>query len=696
MKFSSIIQKNFMHNLTKYISFYFVNALIIAMLFMYGSLIFNDAIIAEIGKSSLYETVNMALLGVVLFSIVFITYTNMSFLKNRGKEFGMYLTLGMTTKDLSKLVFIENLGIMIASLITGVLSGALFSKLFYMGLNKVLVGTDIPFILNYKSFLLSIGIFSIIFIGNFIFNMLYIRRVSIIDAIKSSKKKEVGKSNILVGILSLIVFAIAAYCLPKTLLKEMFKEQSFMIGIFVFLTLICPYMIIGSLIGVIKVVFSKFPKLYNNNLLVLSNLSHRFLGYKNLIYMLSLLIAGSMFFVGFSYSVYSSTRDMVDLENPYDIMFIETEKYNKVSKEKVEEAIASNKGEVENYKVLEYIEAPMFREEEENQISLYDDNQSIISETNYNKHMGTNIDVKSDEAIYATVYNETMNYTPQTVTFSLMNENELEKVREVSELNEYILSTEEFKSLSQSNINLEFNGEKIKYEKGVPFTNIRHSNYYGSGKAYIVDDKEYEILESKVSKEDFKKFHLMNVKNGDKEFQGVIKYLKDENGLDDSYWNQGDLWGKYEKGERGEREAYRPIYKEEIVRMRLDENGMMLFTMIFIGILFVIANGIVLYYKVLSDIGEEKERITSLNRIGVLSKEIKSIISKELAITFFMPIIFGGGLGLYYLYVMNSNTEIVWLLMKKCSLVLIIICILQLVFYFISRRRFIKELNVWM
>lgn len=62
MTFSSIVRKNFTHNFNKYISFYFVNSLIIAMLFMYGSLIYNPLIADDMGRTSISETVNMALI----------------------------------------------------------------------------------------------------------------------------------------------------------------------------------------------------------------------------------------------------------------------------------------------------------------------------------------------------------------------------------------------------------------------------------------------------------------------------------------------------------------------------------------------------------------------------------------------------------------------------------------------------------
>lgn len=690
MTFSSIIRKNFSYNFNKFISFYFVNSLIIAMLFMYGSLIYNPSILESIGKTTLYETVNMALMGIILFSIVFITYTNISFLKNRGKEFGMYLTLGMTTKDLTKVIFGENLGVMSASLITGVFTGALFGRLFYLGLNRFLTNTNIVYELNYKSFLLSIGVFVLIFIGNLIFNIIYIKRISIIDSIKASKKKEIGNTHVIFGAIALVVIIISMYCLPKALLKEIFKDQSYMIGVFVALIMICPYIVIGALIGVIKGLLSRFPKVYNNNLLVLSNLSHRFLAYKNILYMLSILTAGAMFFVGYSYSMYKSTEEFVRKDNPYDLMFVETEKYNVAAKEEIESVVNDNDGDIEKYSVLEYLEMPLFREEGD-RYSYWTDDQTIISETNYNRHMEADIEINLGEGFYITVYDEKLQFEHPTSILTSIDEDRMEEFLEVVRKNDFNISEEQLKNFQGDNVSLRISSENIKEEKGVAFVNSRHTDEYYLGTAFVLSDEDYELLKNNLTEESIRKVHLLNVKNGDAAFKGLVDYLRNKNGLDESYWQEGNLWGRTSHDEDGIKEAYRPVYTEELIEMQLNDNGMMFFTMIFIGVLFVIANGVVLYYKILSDIQDEEERLIALSRIGVHEKEIKAIISKEIAITFLMPVLFGGGLGLYFLYVMVSNSGMEQIIMKQSMIVLICGAIAQIVFYLICRRKYIRE-----
>ena len=118
---------------------------------------------------------------------------------------------------------------------------------------------------------------------------------------------------------------------------------------------------------------------------------------------------------------------------------------------------------------------------------------------------------------------------------------------------------------------------------------------------------------------------------------------------------------------------------------------MMFFTTIFIGLLFIFANGIVLYYKVLSEIDEERERVKSLRRIGIENKKLRKIISKEMAITFYVPIIIGGGIACYYIYVLFSNHYIVGVVMKNVFEVLIAAIIIQTIIYLISRKKYLKE-----
>ncbi|MBU3185403.1 FtsX-like permease family protein [Clostridium estertheticum] len=152
MTFSSIIIKNIKFNFKKYIAYFIANSFIIAVLLMYGSLMFSKEFIDGSKANGLTDNVMTMLMLMIIFSIVFISYTTISFIRYRGKEFGVYLTLGVTTKDLRKILFIENILILFASMVTGMIVGTLFSRLFYMIIGKILWIDNFRPSLNIKTY----------------------------------------------------------------------------------------------------------------------------------------------------------------------------------------------------------------------------------------------------------------------------------------------------------------------------------------------------------------------------------------------------------------------------------------------------------------------------------------------------------------------------------------------------------------
>lgn len=663
MNFSSIIRKNLIYNLKKYLSIYFINTVVIAMLFMYGSLMFNSTVIAQRLKTSLYLNIYIALLGLILFSVVFITYSNLSFLKYRGKEFGIYFTLGMTSKDLSKLIFAENLSILVLSIVSGIISGSIFSRLFYMGINKILVSNPVKFELNIESLVLTLFIFGIIFLCNNIFSIIYIKKSSIIDLFKSPSKKEISKNNVTLGFIAIVVFIISSYCFPKVLLYYDSYTKVYYEFILIALMLICLYVSIGSSLDIMKFIIKKLPQTYNNNILVLSNLSYRFLAFKNTTYMVSILITGAVFFSGMTYSVYAMTRSELDVRLPYDILFIESNKFNKIKKNEVIDLIKSSGGKIQKYSGFEYIDILEYRYKN-GKLNLWRDNSSIISESNYNRHMNSRLDIKKGEAVNVTSLKQEYKFDfPDTV-----------------------LAIDKNKSI------LKLKQDKIK-EIEESFTNVWISSEFYSGNAFILDDEDYNIIKSAASESKIKKQHLIKGDINEITFNSLLSKLRQTNKLDKSYWREATLTGTKVGGKRGVKEAYRPIYKKQQINLEIENNGMAFFTMTFIGILFTATSAIVLYYKVLSDIEDETQRLVSLNRIGITDKEIISIITKEMAITFTLPMIVGGGIGFYLLYVINSINPMVETIMKKCFFIFLIYLSIYVVLYLVSRKKYIFEIK---
>ncbi|MCI5500435.1 MAG: hypothetical protein MR409_00735, partial [Lachnospiraceae bacterium] len=67
--------------------------------------------------------------------------------------------------------------------------------------------------------------------------------------------------------------------------------------------------------------------------------------------------------------------------------------------------------------------------------------------------------------------------------------------------------------------------------------------------------------------------------------------------------------------------------------------GGLLFIGIFIGIIFLIATVLIIYYKQISEGYEDRENFVILQKVGLDSSEVKKIINNQMRMVFFFPII---------------------------------------------------------
>lgn len=691
MTFRSIIRKNFLFNVKKYVSLYFVNTLIVAILFMFGSLLYNPDILGQVGDSTLYDIVRLSLIGVVLFSVVFVTYSNLSFLKYRGREFGMYITLGMTTRDLSKLLLLENLGVAAVSLASGLISGVVFGKLFYMGINQILLVNKLQFGPNAGSLLLGSGIFLVIALLNAGFNLIYIRRMAVVRILKSAHVREAGEHRPGWGMLALILFTVSAVLLPVTLLNNGFGGSKALVGVFAVLTLVCPYMIIGTGVSTAKSVAKRFRRFYNNNLLVMANLSHRMASYTTTLYIVTLLIAGAMFFIGLTYTLYATTRETIQRNTPYDVLFVESGPVNVISEAEIAALFTGSGDRLERNETLEYVAIPEFREDQ-GAWELWDTQSMVIGESAFNRLLGTDYALGESQALNARVRQAHKKVNiPDTILATIPPEQAEKKIPEVSGMKEPLLQA------MQGAVIQKYRAADI-VAVTQPFMNSVEMASSAFGEAMVVDDAVYERLKAAAlaaQAGQVKKVHLLSGNLSDTGFAALLDNLRNRNGYDATYWTTPYRQHlNAEDPTRAEEEEMRPVFRGELLSRELEANGVKFFIIMFLGALFIAAAGLVLVHKVWSEIDAQKESMISLKRLGVTPKELRQLAAKELAIVFMLPAVGGLGLGLYYFFVLLSGTYGLAGPLGRASLIALIFLVMQTAFYFTSRRRYFAELGM--
>ena len=141
------------------------------------SAIKNNSNMSKIeGAENLKFLLSVALFVAVIFSVIFLFYTNSFLIKRRKKEIGLYNILGMEKRHIGKVMLYETLMIGVVSLSMGLALGILFSKLMFLFLLKlinfdVVLGFDIPI----QSVILTLILFGAIFIVTLLYNLVKIQ-----------------------------------------------------------------------------------------------------------------------------------------------------------------------------------------------------------------------------------------------------------------------------------------------------------------------------------------------------------------------------------------------------------------------------------------------------------------------------------------------------------------------------------------
>ena len=151
-----------------------------------------------------------------------IVYANNFLIKRRKREFGIYMTLGMENKQLSRLIFMETMLIGFISLAIGVALGVLLSQglsIFTAKLFRVNL-VNFTFVFSKIAFIKTVVCFGLIYLIVLIFNSFSIRKVKLIDLLTSAKKNEkLRVKNIwisaIVFIVSVVMIGSAYYIVLK-------------------------------------------------------------------------------------------------------------------------------------------------------------------------------------------------------------------------------------------------------------------------------------------------------------------------------------------------------------------------------------------------------------------------------------------------------------------------------------------------
>lgn len=691
MTFSHVILKNLKHNISKFTSYIFVNVFVISMLFTYGSIIFNPNISEDPVLSSSMDFVYMGVIAILLFSIVFVSYTGIYFVKTRGQELGVYLTLGMTKSKLIKMILIENSVIMIISVAIGMLVGLLFSGIFYLILGSVL-DVDNLFYLDQYSFLLGIGVFAIVFICNMIYSILFIKKSNIKAITVSDKTKGMKQPSVISGCIGVLLFTLSTTLVyliftDNDLVSNLNEYTTEAIMISVFVQFSSLYLILATGLDFIVNLLSKRRSFYHKNILLLSNLKYSFTTYKTTLFLLTLLMGMSVLFMGIQLSFKVGGTELMNTVLPYDMMIESTDDYNHITNEEINDIATDLGGGITDFTSYEYKSSQIFRNQP-NWFYYFGITTMIISESEYNNAFNQNIDIAPDE-LYIMV-NDDMNYGDEIINYDtyLTTKPYTEGDKLSSLVRSEDMTLNQFESYTNDNDIqvLEYSKDNT-YPMYSSFINSYGEIEFAAVHASVIDDSVYDS----ITTADTNNIKLFNLDNVDQE--QYCNNLKDElRTINDS----PNSWQSTmtERQDMDSVESYQPICKSQKVEETDKAMAMFSFTMTFISILFLIASSVVLYYKLVNDIDYERKQIDLYRKIGIDEKVSNKYLSTHTAFIFFTPLVLGGLIGLLYTYTFFHSlpAELVSQLTTIVLIMFVGFIIYDLIFFIIIRRILLRRI----
>ena len=189
--------KNIKKSFKDYAIYFFTLILGVAIFYVFNA-IDSQTVLMNVTSSTreIIKLMTSMLSGVSVF-VAFILgfliiYASRFLMKRRHKEFGIYLTLGMSKRKISMILFFETMIIGLISLIVGLILGAGLSQLMSILVANMFEAdmTNYEFIFSTDACIKTLIYFGIMYLIVMIFNTINVSRCKLIDLLDASKKSE--------------------------------------------------------------------------------------------------------------------------------------------------------------------------------------------------------------------------------------------------------------------------------------------------------------------------------------------------------------------------------------------------------------------------------------------------------------------------------------------------------------------------
>lgn len=576
------------------------------------------------------------------FAVIFLFYTNSFLVRRRKKEFGLYNILGMGKRNIARVMLWETLFIGAFSIAVGMALGVLFSKLAELVMVNIM-SMDVTFgvTIDYKAIYYTVVLFAVIF---FLILLNSLRQVHLSNPIALLHSENAGekppKANWFFAVLGVLILG-CAYYLAVTIKDPVTTLAAFFFA--VIMVIVATYLIfISGSVAFCKILQKKKNYYYKTNHFVsVSSMSYRMK--RNGAGLASICILCTMVLVMISSTVclYLGKEDSLRERYPRNINVTMTSQIysdlisqdaNSIAKMSIE--TAENMG----YKPVNAIDYTMLsfvsyiRDGE----IVFDDGENgfnyatsdlwqifIVSLDDYNRLTGSQENLDEDEVMIYTSKDMDYNYD--------------------------VLKIKGQEPLNIKKVVTDFENNGVDTMQIIPALYI------------FVPDLEVQVQKISEQSEDtlgnINRFVGYDIEATDQQQTDVFDEIYD--------------WLRTSQIENADSSMY--VYVEGSANEKLEFFGLyggLFFLGIILGIVFIFAAVLIMYYKQVSEGYEDQSRFEIMQKVGMTKREIKKSINSQMLTVFFMPLI-AAGVHLAFAFPMIYKMLILFGLVNKFFLIMV-------------------------
>ena len=606
---------NLKNNGKSYVPYILASAFSVMMYFIMDNLYRNRSLVEK--GSPLAIMLSYADAVLLIFSVIFLFYINSFLIKRRKKELGIYNILGMGKGHLGKMLFLESVITTVTSIIGGILAGILLGKLVYLVLLKILhLKRDIVYMISPVSIGITAAIFGSIFFVIFLYNLVQMKLSNPIELLRGGNTGErEPKTKWLMTIIGIACLA-GGYYISLTTKEPLQALGQFFIAVLLVVVGTYALFMAGS-ITLLKILRRKKSYYYKTrHFTAVSGMIYRMK--QNAVGLANICILSTMVLVmvSMTVSLYGGLNDVIVTRFPY-------------------EAQITSSG---------------INQKEEGQI------EEIIKNMTKKNHTVTTSQIRFHVGRFTTVYNNNKtkqldmmaagDYTNSNavdlVMIPLSDYNQTEGKNVKLKENEVLLYHRNHKRTHKKSDTEALKNKKVIQLNSISYKVVDELDRLAIAKAdttSFIDGWYVVVKDSSIITSYLKDiYENSNIYDELKEYYGKIQYSYSFN-LNGSRANRAKTEKSIQK-QLQKKFANCSIESRELSRESFYElYGGFLFIGIFLGIIFLMATTLIIYYKQISEGYDDRERYQIMQKVGMSKKEVRQSIRSQVLLVFFLPLI---------------------------------------------------------